>query len=87
MFRDVASKIGEALHELGVSETAEPNALTEEEIKKLPPVRAYNTDKVMYANLMICISSSGFSLERTVGVGRREHAPLAGSPNTLRKIC
>ena len=40
LFKDVSAKIGEALYDLGVSETPEPNAFTEEEYKQTPPVRA-----------------------------------------------
>ncbi|KAF8552970.1 NAD(P)-binding protein [Imleria badia] len=36
VFKDVSAKIGEALLELGVSETAEPNAFVEEDFKKFP---------------------------------------------------
>jgi hypothetical protein len=43
LLRDVSVKIGEALHELGVSETAEPNAFTEEDYKKYDFVRVRGT--------------------------------------------
>lgn len=40
LFKDVSVKIGEALYELGVSETAEPNAFTQDDFKQFPPVCA-----------------------------------------------
>jgi hypothetical protein len=39
LFKDVSAKIGEALYDLGVSDTAEPNAFTEEDYKQFPRVR------------------------------------------------
>ena len=39
LFKDVSAKIGEALYDLGVSMTPEPNVFTEEEYKQTPPVR------------------------------------------------
>ena len=39
LFKDVSAKIGEALYDLGVSKTPEPNVFTEEEYKQTPPVR------------------------------------------------
>ena len=39
LFKDVSAKIGEALYDLGVSDTPEPNAFTEEDYKQFPLVR------------------------------------------------
>jgi len=44
LLRDVADKIGEVLHELGVSETAEPNEFTEEDYKKYDFLRFIGTN-------------------------------------------
>ncbi|KAH0830119.1 hypothetical protein J3R83DRAFT_1457 [Lanmaoa asiatica] len=41
LLKDVAAKIGEALYDLGVSETPEPNAFTEADYKKFSPVRVH----------------------------------------------
>jgi len=43
LFKDVSAKIGEALYDLGVSETPEPNAFTEEEYKQNPPLAFFGT--------------------------------------------
>ncbi|KAG6375757.1 hypothetical protein JVT61DRAFT_2607 [Boletus reticuloceps] len=44
VIKDVSVKIGEVLRDLGVSETAEPNAFTEEDFKKNPGIGLMGTN-------------------------------------------